>query len=240
MEDTPNTNTETRFVPTFPGLPFPRLPFLSAYIPVVPCVLDGSLSLLELIMKLQWIVKQYSDAITSNHNDIVALAEEIDSLLAELRIYIDTQDAATLNSANAYCDRAITLLETYCNTHFEPLLQWDQTPTDGSLNPVTSNGIYDAIADAVANRAHIMRLTLTEDNGTYSINSTYDLIYMELLRGADLVTVRYTRMVNDKTLTDIFTFSHIDENEVMFFNKQYQLTVSAANVVTLTAINPPI
>ena len=174
-----------RFVPTFGGAPHFRLPFRSVYMPVVPCVLDGCLSLLELIAKLEYIINQYHDAIEANHTDIVNLATYIDGALDDLREYIDTQDAATLAAAKAYTDSAITTLtayidaqdaatlaaaQAYADTQLtvakaytdaqvgdlraytdaqlalkQDLLTFDFTPTDGSQNPVTSNGVYDAI-----------------------------------------------------------------------------------------------
>jgi hypothetical protein len=181
-------NDSRSFTPTFTGAPHFRLPFRSVFMPIVPCVLDGCLSLLELIAKLEYIVNQYHDAIEANHTDIVNLAAYIDGALDDLREYIDTQDAATLASAKAYTDSAITTLTAYVNEQDaatlalakaytdaalvtakaytdaeiaslraytdaqlalkQDLLTFDQTPTDGSSNPVTSDGIYDAIAAA--------------------------------------------------------------------------------------------
>ena len=41
------------FNPTYTEAPRFRLPFRSVFMPIVPCVLDGCLSLLELISKLE-------------------------------------------------------------------------------------------------------------------------------------------------------------------------------------------
>lgn len=101
------------FNPVYTGVPRCRLPWRSVYAPVVPCVLDGTLSLLELISKLQYIINQHSEAIAANHTDIMSLAEYVDAIEADLRAYIDQQDTATLNSAKAYTDTEIRALHTY-------------------------------------------------------------------------------------------------------------------------------
>ena len=88
--------------PVFTGAPRHRLPFRSVFMPIVPCVLDGVISLLELIAKLEYIVNQYHDAIEQNHTDIMNLYQYIEGALEDLREYIDTQDAATLQAAKDY------------------------------------------------------------------------------------------------------------------------------------------
>lgn len=178
-------NDSRSFTPTFTGAPHFRLPFRSVFMPIVPCVLDGCLSLLELIAKLEYIVNQYHDAIEANHTDIVNLAAYIDGALDDLREYIDTQDAATLASAKAYTDSAIDTLKAYVDDQDaatlalakaytdaalvtakaytdaeiaslkaytdaqlalkQDLLTFDQTPTDGSTNPVESQGIKNYV-----------------------------------------------------------------------------------------------
>lgn len=109
----PNDNNSRTFIPTFPGAPHFRLPFRSVYMPVVPCVLDGTLSLLELIAKLEYVINQYHDAIEANHTDILALATELETSLADLREYIDAQDAATLDAAKVYADGLDAALRVY-------------------------------------------------------------------------------------------------------------------------------
>lgn len=101
------------FNPVYTGVPRCRLPWRSVYAPVVPCVLDGTLSLLELISKLQYIINQHAEAIAANHTDILNLVAYVDALETDLRAYIDQQDAATLNTAKAYTDTEIRALHTY-------------------------------------------------------------------------------------------------------------------------------
>ena len=106
----------TRFTPTYTGVPHARLPFRSVYIPVVPCALDGCLSLLELIAKMQYVVNSYQAGIEANHTDIVNLAAELDQAVTELHTYVDTQDAATLAAAKTYADGLDAALRTYVDT----------------------------------------------------------------------------------------------------------------------------
>ncbi|MBO7308538.1 MAG: hypothetical protein J6V38_02785 [Kiritimatiellae bacterium] len=169
MED-----NNTRFTPSFPGVPACRLPFRSVYTPVVPCVLDGSLSLLELIAKMQYIINQHQAGIEANHTDIDNLAAELEQTVTDLtayinsqdaatlaaaksyaedlrdllKAYVDTQDGVTLNAAKAYADALDTAVRVYIAAQLalkQDLLTFDSAPTDGSSNPVTSDGIYDAL-----------------------------------------------------------------------------------------------
>lgn len=189
-----------RFIPTFAGAPRFRLPFRSVFMPVVPCVLDGCLSLLELIAKLEYIINQYHDAIEANHTDIMNLYDYVEGALDDLREYIDTQDAAMLASAKAYTDSAITTLTAYVDAQDaamlaaakaytdteiaalktytdaqlalkQDLLTFDQVPMDGSTNPVESNGIYDALHDKQPKNIYI---NLTYDNNTQSWTGDLD------------------------------------------------------------------
>ena len=243
----PNDNNSRTFIPTFPGAPHFRLPFRSVFMPVVPCALDGTLSLLELIAKLEYVINQYHDAIEANHTDILALAEELETSLSDLReyidaqdadtlelakayaealrdalkiyvdqqdaatlasakayadalrdalkTYVDTQDAATLASAKAYADALRDALKTYVDTQDaatlaaaktyadglvstlrayvdaqlalkQDLLTFDDLPTTGSNNPVTSGGIFGAIQTALAtavNYTNSREQTIRED-----------------------------------------------------------------------------
>lgn len=135
-------NNSRSFTPTFTGAPHFRLPFRSVFMPIVPCVLDGCLSLLELIAKLEYIVNQYHDAIEANHTDIVNLAAYIDGALDDLREYIDTQDAATLASAKAYTDAAITTLTAYVDAQDAATLATAKAYTDAAL--ATAKAYTDA------------------------------------------------------------------------------------------------
>ncbi len=196
----------TRFVPTFAGAPRFRLPFRSVFMPVVPCVLDGCLSLLELIAKLEYIINQYHDAIEANHTDIINLYQYIVCALVDLREYIDTQDAATLAAAKAYTDSAVSTLTGYIDAQDtatlaaakaytdsaivdlkaytdaqlelkQDLLTFDFTPTDGSQNPVTSDGVYDAIAVVAGRLQYTVPATLNRDTQTVTVTGiTYSMI----------------------------------------------------------------
>lgn len=214
---------DNNFTPTFTGAPRFRLPFRSVYVPVVPCVLDGCLSLLELIAKLEYIVNQYHDAIEQNHTDIMALYEYFSTALTDLREYIDTQDAAMLAAANAALDAAMHDLAAYVDAQDAATLQAAKNYADTLFAGVPT----------------IQRLTLTYDDAQqeYSINTTYDNLYLALLRGVDITQVVWRRLSGDTSLIDMFAFSHIDADEAVFINAQYKLSISAENVVTLTPLS---
>lgn len=64
-----------------PGFFFP---FASVYTPVYPCVLDGSLSFLEMVWKILKDLNITITAVNNNHTDIINLAAEIDRIEAAL------------------------------------------------------------------------------------------------------------------------------------------------------------
>lgn len=248
-----------RFVPTFGGAPHFRLPFRSVYMPVVPCVLDGCLSLLELIAKLEYIINQYHDAIEANHTDIVNLYAYVTGALDDLREYIDTQDAATLASAKAYTDSAITTLTAYIDQQdaatlgaakeyaeglVAALREWtteqlalkqdaltfDQAPTDGSSNPVTSDGIYDALA---RKKDNYTILTLSETGGVYSVDAVFALIRLNIVRGVDY-EMHYTEMNGSNVnILEYFRFQYLTTTEIIFANSRNTVTIHDDNTVTV-------
>lgn len=55
-------------------------PFASVYVPVTPCVLDGSLSFLEMVWKLLHNLNEVNAATNANHQDILTLADQIEGL----------------------------------------------------------------------------------------------------------------------------------------------------------------
>ena len=55
-------------------------PFASVYVPVTPCVLDGSLSFLEMVWKLLHDLNKVNEATNANHTDIMTLAAQIETL----------------------------------------------------------------------------------------------------------------------------------------------------------------
>ena len=57
-----------------------NIPLNSVYTPVIPCVLDGNLSFLEMVWKLLYHINVIVDAVNANHGDIVDLAQAINDL----------------------------------------------------------------------------------------------------------------------------------------------------------------
>lgn len=241
------------FNPTYTEAPRFRLPFRSVFMPIVPCVLDGCLSLLELISKLEYIINQYHDAIEANHNDIVALAAYVDGAIADLRTYIDTQDAATLASAKSYCDSAIATLTTYINDQDtatlnaaktycdaaiadlkaytddklalkQDLLTFDSTPTANSSNPVTSHGIKLYVDNGLSAKQDI--LTFDAEPTADSQNPARSGgIYSQISAVAGRMPYMITAVLNNSTVTCNETYTNI-ANRLQ--------TRSATSIVILT------
>ena len=63
-------------------------PFASVYVPVTPCVLDGSLSFLEMVWKLLRDLNKTIEATNANHTDILTLVDEINKLYGAKLSYI--------------------------------------------------------------------------------------------------------------------------------------------------------
>ena len=63
-------------------------PFESVYVPVTPCVLDGSLSFLEMVWKLLLDLNKTIEATNANHTDILTLVDEINKLYGSKLSYI--------------------------------------------------------------------------------------------------------------------------------------------------------
>jgi hypothetical protein len=55
-------------------------PFASVYVPVTPCVIDGSLSFLEMVWKLLRDLNKTIEATNQNHTDILTIVNEINAL----------------------------------------------------------------------------------------------------------------------------------------------------------------
>lgn len=60
-----------------------KIPLNSVYTPVIPCVLDGNLSFLEMVWKLLYHINLIVDSVNANHGDIEDLAQAINELDAD-------------------------------------------------------------------------------------------------------------------------------------------------------------
>nr|UVY52696.1 MAG: hypothetical protein [Bacteriophage sp.] len=60
-----------------------KIPLNSVYTPVIPCVLDGNLSFLEMVWKLLYHINVIVDAVNANHGDIEDLAQAINDLIVD-------------------------------------------------------------------------------------------------------------------------------------------------------------
>lgn len=60
-----------------------NIPLNSVYTPVIPCVLDGNLSFLEVLWKILYHINIIVDGVNANHGDIEDLAQAINELDAD-------------------------------------------------------------------------------------------------------------------------------------------------------------
>lgn len=60
-----------------------NIPLNSVYTPVIPCVLDGNLSFLEMVWKLLYHINVIVDGVNANHGDIEDLAQAINELIED-------------------------------------------------------------------------------------------------------------------------------------------------------------
>lgn len=60
-----------------------NIPLNSVYAPVIPCVLDGNLSFLEVLWKILYHINVIVDGVNANHGDIEDLAQAINELDAD-------------------------------------------------------------------------------------------------------------------------------------------------------------
>ena len=106
-------------------------------------------------------------------------------LVCKLQHYVN-ELADNLNSL----ETALEEFEAYVETALEgkqDVLTWDSTPTDGSLNPVTSDGIYDALTL----KQDLLIWDTTPTNGSTN-PVTSDGIYDALALKQDTLTFDFT------------------------------------------------
>ena len=60
-----------------------NIPLNSVYTPVIPCVLDGNLSFLEVLWKILYHINVIVDGVNANHGDIEDLAQAINELIED-------------------------------------------------------------------------------------------------------------------------------------------------------------
>lgn len=60
-----------------------NIPLNSVYAPVIPCVLDGNLSFLEVLWKILYHINVIVDGVNANHGDIEDLAQAINELIED-------------------------------------------------------------------------------------------------------------------------------------------------------------
>ena len=262
------------------------LPFRGVFCRVSPIAFDGTLSLLELICKLQYYVNELAD----NLNDLETALEEFEQYVEtalegkqDVLTWDTTPTDGSLNpvtsdgvyDALALKQDLLTWDTTPTNGSQNPvtsdgiydalagkqdILTFDTTPTNGSQNPVTSDGIYDALAgkqdtltfddtptdgsqnpvtsdgvyDALAlKQDKLAILTLSENNGTYSVDKVFALIRLDIVRGI-VYEMHYTEMSGTTVnIIEHFRFDYMNTTTVVFSNSRNTVTIHDDNTVTV-------
>lgn len=234
------------FTPTYPGVPRVRLPWRSVYAPVVPCVLDGTLSLLELIAKLEYIINQYTAAIEANHTDITNLAAYVDALEADLRAYIDAQDAATLNTAKAYTDTEIRALRTYVDQQLAAtvasLRAYIDTQDTATLNAAKTytdaavSALRDYVDEQLALKQDLLTFDMAPTQGsTNPVQSGGIWTMINAVRANVPLPVSVDRDTQTIT-TPVFSFEEIYSN----LHNSHKQVILEANVTSSAAHTPTV
>ncbi len=88
-------------------------PFRSVYVPVTPCVLDGSLSFLEMVWKILRDLNKTIEATNENHTDIMTLVEQMESLYDLYANKLSFMLVNFTNDASSGVGRTITADKSY-------------------------------------------------------------------------------------------------------------------------------
>ena len=155
-------------------------------------------------------------------------------------------------------ETALNEFEQYVETALDgkqDVLTWDTTPTDGSLNPVTSDGIYDALAgkqdaltwdttpteysdnpvtsdgiktamNAIAGRIPYMTVASIDAQGNVTCLETYSNILNRLNLYSATTVVIATLSTGVK---EVFYLDEITTNHINFINKNNTLEVDSTN-----------
>ena len=179
-------------------------------------------------------LRQYVD--TQDAATLSSAKSYADGLDAALRQYVNTQDAATLASAKSYADGLDTAVRQYIAAQLllkQDVLTFDSTPTDQSLNPVTSSGIFAALAQK---QQKYELITLSENSGTYSVNMTAAEIQLQMIRGVEYeIHYRVIDPITEADISyDIFRFQYWDSNSIVFGNSRHTIAVNRDDTVTFT------
>lgn len=236
---------------TDPAIPI-RFPWMSVYTPVVPCTIDGSLSLLEMCAKMLHALNDVITVTNGTQSDMTQLAAYVadqvanmydiinthdsttladakaytDSAITSLRTYVDTQDAATLEAAEQYADEINTNIRTYIAQQLalkQDKLTFDSAPTQGSSNPVTSNGIKRYVDEGLAAKQNTLTFDTTPtDNSTNPVTSAGIKTYVDNSVGSNnSKTYIISQSGNDYVVTDPATNQVITIAELIAYVSRY-------------------
>ena len=108
--------------------------------------LSGNKTASDLGLATSTVVSELSTLVSELDGDIEALQTAVAGKAdtADLADYLTTADAASTYQTQAGMSSYLTSSDA--SSTYQTKLTFDSAPTDGSTNPVESNGVYDALA----------------------------------------------------------------------------------------------
>lgn len=193
-------------------------PFASVYVPVVPCVLDGSLSLLESIWKVMKNLNELNGAVNANHTDILTLSGVLENVITELNGKLDflevnftgedpiEADKTYTEIADAFEDKLV--IGRY-NDQLYLLMAYDETTRPAPLLFYSLHGsVLDIISYGHATITKTSLAIITSAGGTV----TGELNVAAPTQDANAATKKYVDDQDAETLAAAKTYA--DQNFV--------------------------
>lgn len=186
-------------------------PFASVYVPVTPCVLDGSLSFLEMVWKLLKNLNDVNAATNANHTDILTLESQIEILGNQLDGKLD-KFIVNFDLSNMTADKTYT-----------------------EVNTVYENGIVFGVASFAGASliALAMNKTATGTIEFYAMNGETELDIIKYTSAGAVQLVQKTVIVSTGgTITGILNITQTPTADNHAANKKY---VDDQDAATLAA-----
>ena len=188
-------------------------PFASVYVPVVPCVLDGSLSLLESIWKVMKNLNELNGAVNANHTDILTLSGVLEDVITELNGKLDflevnftgedpiTADKTYTEITDAFEDKLV--IGRY-NDQLYLLMAYDETTRPAPLLFYSLHGsVLDIISYGHAAITKTSLAVITSAGGTV----TGELNVAAPTQDANAATKKYVDDQDAETLAAAKTYA---------------------------------
>lgn len=182
-----------------------NIPLNSVYTPVIPCVLDGNLSFLEVLWKILYHINVIVDGVNANHGDIEDLAQAINEL-----------DADKLSVMWVELD--LTVRPIKANKTFAEI-------AEGMKKGIVflTNGNHELIAIPVAVTDNLIIFYNIETNNAASF----------IIKSDESVTMEDYQFATTNIETAFF--EHVDFNEEVYFAKHSEFAETTRFYKLITA-----